>query len=475
MAYTGPFADLETCPYCSEPRYDPITFVSTQRKVSRQKFYTLPLGPQIQALWSSPESAENMMHRERETAKIVEELHVNDGRLKSYDDIYSGSDYLDAVSQDKIASGDTVLMFSVDGAQLYRNKVSNCWIYIWVILDLPPWLRYKKRYVLPGGFMGGPKKPIHPDSMIFPGFHHIVALQREGLRVWDASRKRYFKSRPFFALGTADGPGVTFLNGLVGHHGRIGCRLYCDLVGRHKPGGSHYYPARLKPHNYSVRGCDHGDVDFHVISPPNAERYRKNLENVLLSTNENNYKARRLATGICKPSLLSAMHQDRFLGMPGCCGSDIMHLLCLNLPDLFIPLWRGTFTYENSDNKATWDWAVLQGDVWTQHGQAVANATPYLPGSFGRPPRNPAEKINSGYKAWEFMLYLYGLGPGLLYNVLPEKYWKNFCKVVFGVRLILQKSILAEELLEAHIALAESAKEFEELYYQRRTDRLHFV
>jgi hypothetical protein len=122
-----------------------------------------------------------MMHHERETAKIVEELHVNDGRLKSYDDIYSGSDYLDAVSQDKIASGDTVLMFSVDGAQLYRNKVSNCWIYIWVILDLPPWLRYKKRYVLPGGFMGGPKKPIHPDSMIFPGFHHIVALQREGL------------------------------------------------------------------------------------------------------------------------------------------------------------------------------------------------------------------------------------------------------------------------------------------------------
>ena len=64
MAYTGPFLDLEICPYCSEPRYDPITFASTQRKVTCQKFYMLPIGPQIQALWSSPESAENMMHRE---------------------------------------------------------------------------------------------------------------------------------------------------------------------------------------------------------------------------------------------------------------------------------------------------------------------------------------------------------------------------------------------------------------------------
>jgi hypothetical protein len=152
-----------------------------------------------------------------------------------------------------------------------------------------------------------------------------------------------------------------------------------------------------------------------------------------------------------------------------------MHLLCLNIPDLLIPLWRGTFTCEKTDDKSMWDWAVLQGDIWKQHGQTVADATPYLPGSFGRPPRNPAEKINSGYKAWEFMLYLYALSPGLLYNILPEKYWRNMCKLVFGVRLIIQNSIISEELLEAHTSLAEFTHEFEELYYQRRTDRLHFI
>ena len=37
----------------------------------------------------------------------------------------------------------------------------------------------------------------------------------------------------------------------------------------------------------------------------------------------------------------------------------------------------------------------------------------YLPGSFDCPPHNPAEKISSGYKVWKFLLYLYGLGPGV--------------------------------------------------------------
>ena len=100
---------------------------------------------------------------------------------------------------------------------------------------------------------------------------------------------------------------------------------------------------------------------------------------------------------------------------------------------------------------------------------------PYLPGSFDRPPRNPAEKISSGYKAWEFLLYLFGMGPGLLLNILPDSYYRNFCKLVFGMRIIHQHQINRNDLQKAHEALLEFAYEFEKLYYQRRTDRLHFV
>lgn len=105
----------------------------------------------------------------------------------------------------------------------------------------------------------------------------------------------------------------------------------------------------------------------------------------------------------------------------------------------------------------------------------VADATPYLPGSFDRPPRNPAEKINSGYKAWEFLLYFYGLGPCLFYTLLPDIYWRHYCKLVRGIQIMLQEEISMDELVEAHTKLTEFSDEFEDLYYQCRADQIHFV
>jgi hypothetical protein len=63
---------------------------------------------------------------------------------------------------------------------------------------------------------------------------------------------------------------------------------------------------------------------------------------------------------------------------------------------------------------------VLTGEAWKQHGQLIADAGPHFPGSFNRTPRNPAEKLSSGYKAWELLLYFYGLGPGVFYGLIPE-------------------------------------------------------
>jgi hypothetical protein len=469
LAYTGPFTELSACPECGESRYDSVT------KKTRQTFHTMLLGPQLQALWRDRESAERMLYRRRITAMILELLEANGGILPSYDDYFYGSDYIEAVRSGQVQDKDMVLMLSLDGAQLYRYKQSDCWIYIWIIMDLAPGIRYKKKYVLIGAIIPGPHKPKIVDSYLFPGLHHFSALQKEGLPIWDAFHNVVEISHLFFALGTADGPGMTYLNGLVGHHGKNGCRLYCSAVGRHKPGISHYYPAFYKPHNYDVEGCSHEDYSYEKPPIRSPEFYEENLRYLMASPNERQYKKRRLETGISKPSIFLGLNPQHKVAIPLCFGSDIMHLESLNIPDLLIPLWRGTFDCDKNDSRSDWPWAVLHGQKWEEHGRDVAAATPYLPGSFDRPPRNPAEKISSGYKAWEFLLYLYGLGPGVFFNILPQTYYKHFCKLVFAVRIINQHQIKTKDLKKAHQALVEFAHEFELLYYQRRTDRLHFV
>jgi hypothetical protein len=51
----------------------------------------------------------------------------------------------------------------------------------------------------------------------------------------------------------------------------------------------------------------------------------------------------------------------------------------------------------------------------------------------------------------------------------------NFCKLVYGMHIIFQHETSTEELKKAHDALLEFCAEFEVLYVQRCSERLHFV
>jgi hypothetical protein len=477
IAYTGPFSDLDVCTKCGEPRYDQLKLAASgaKLKIPRQEFHTIPIGPQLQALWRDPDSATRMRYREKRTQEIIDELNRNNGLLDHYDDIFCGEAYLSAVQRGEIKPGDMILMLSIDGAQLYESKASDCWIYIWVIFEHSPESRYQVKHVSPGGFITGPNKPKVVDSYLFPGLHHLAAIQKEGLQIWDAARNQRLSSNPFLALATADGMGMVYLNGLVGHHGKNGCRLYCGLTGRHKPGASYYFPALLKPLNYNVSGCDHGDIDANSLPSCSIQTYQENLRHLMASPDDGTYKKRRLQTGITKPSIFLGLNPSRTFRVPGLFGSDIMHLGAINIPDILLRLWRGTLDCDKKDSLETWDWAVLKGEVWKDHGDAVEKAARYLPSSFGRPPRNPAEKLSSRYKAWELLTYLFVLGPGLFYGLLPDKYWRNFCKLVFAMRIVSQHQISREDLKLAHQALLEFEQEYELLYYQRQPERLHFV
>ena len=246
LAFTGPWQELHTCPKCNKPQYDPAT------KKPRQVFQTIPLGPLLQGLRLDACNAEDLQYHLILQSQI--DQYLSQGSLSFFADFMHGQASNEAMQNGHIWEDDFMLMMSFDGAQLYASKASDCCIYIWVVLDHAPDGQYLKKRVLPGGFIPGPNKPKHPDSYLFPGLYHLSALQKEGLHMWDAAKQKFVTSHPFLCLATADGPGMAYLNGLVGHYGKNGCSLFCTLPGCHKQGGTHYYPALLKPDNFDVQG-----------------------------------------------------------------------------------------------------------------------------------------------------------------------------------------------------------------------------
>jgi len=113
----------DTCPKCDEPGYDQVTLSNSGSKIkkssSRIPCHTMPIGPQLQALWWHPASIASLKYCDTRMAEIIEKLEWHNGLLESYNNFFYGSEYLEAINSGHIMVGDTVLMFSIDGAQLY--------------------------------------------------------------------------------------------------------------------------------------------------------------------------------------------------------------------------------------------------------------------------------------------------------------------------------------------------------------------
>ncbi|OCH86961.1 hypothetical protein OBBRIDRAFT_814321 [Obba rivulosa] len=164
MAYTGPYSGLDTCLYCCTPQY----FLSSS-PIRANKSH------------SDNSWCHNCRHSiallRNATSALLQELEQNTGQ---------GSDYLDAVRRGDVQDDDVYLMLSLDSAQLYASKQSDCWVYIWVIINLSPDKQYKKKYILSSSIISGPNKPKNIDSFLFLGIYHLSTIMCDGLSIWDA-------------------------------------------------------------------------------------------------------------------------------------------------------------------------------------------------------------------------------------------------------------------------------------------------
>ena len=205
---------------------------------------------------------------------------------------------------------------SLDGAQLYNNKHSDCWMYIWIILNLPLDKCYLKVNILPSRFIPGPNKLKNIDLFLFPGFHHLAVLQCEGLQVWGSLTNMQCLSDTYLMFTTADGPVLVYWDGMVGHSSRNGCHLYCGVLGCHKDHGNHYYPALLCPCDHPVLGSDHTDIDVFRIPQGGSIKYMQNLMKIVSVANQMQWDRMKTETGLTKPPLILGLPPAHSLGVP---------------------------------------------------------------------------------------------------------------------------------------------------------------
>ena len=156
----------------------------------------------------------------------------NGGEIPAFEDIFSGEYILATIEHGDIVSNethnDTLLGLSIDGAQLYQSKKSDCWIWIWVIFD---YALDMKIHILICGIILGPNKPNNADSYLYISICHLVAIKKNGLKVWNGLTNKLVILHPYLVFAMADGPGITYLNGLNGHQGYYGCQLHCKTKG----------------------------------------------------------------------------------------------------------------------------------------------------------------------------------------------------------------------------------------------------
>ncbi|KAF9219381.1 hypothetical protein BS17DRAFT_798162 [Gyrodon lividus] len=168
VSFTGPFTDLETCPVssCSASCWDPGHLRASNGcvEVAAKNFTTIPLGPQLQVQYCDPQSACAMHYLYKHSQETITHLHET-GEIPLIDDIAMGLNNI-------------VLMVSLDGTQLYKHKDSDCWMYIWIIVNLAPDQCYQKTHVRPGSLIPGPNKPKNSDSFLCIGMHHHNTAER---------------------------------------------------------------------------------------------------------------------------------------------------------------------------------------------------------------------------------------------------------------------------------------------------------
>jgi hypothetical protein len=227
VCYVGPYADMDSCPYCKEPRHD-------QHGRSCATFAYLPLIPRLKAFVANRNMATKMQYR------CMEHNH-KPGKIK---DMFDGKKFRELCCQKVIIGGkelkhkhfkdrhDIALGLSTDGFSLFKRcGKKSAWPLIIFNYNLSPDIRFHRENIISLGLI--PRKPRDFDSYLWPLVEELLRLEA-GVVAYDVLTEDHFLLRSFLVLVFGDIPAVSMLMQMKGHNGYSPCQM-CKITGVQVP------------------------------------------------------------------------------------------------------------------------------------------------------------------------------------------------------------------------------------------------
>jgi Transposase family tnp2 len=177
IAYTGIYSELETCPFCSEPRYN-------KHHIPRRTFDLIPIVHRLRLQFANSLRAEAL----REYSQSLQNLPW-DGVRDYWDSKLHGEHKNKGFFEDP---RDIALAFSTDGLAFFTVGTDSVWPLLLINLNLRPAERFKKHNLILCGIIPGPKNPKDIQSFLRPIVDELKQLTIGINNVYDAFTKTHF-------------------------------------------------------------------------------------------------------------------------------------------------------------------------------------------------------------------------------------------------------------------------------------------
>lgn len=462
IAYTGKYKDLDSCPYvhkkakCGKPRYK-LKAKAGAPNIPHAQVTTISLVPIIKALYANAETSNLLRDRDR---RLKEALHLfaTASKQKTFSD-FSDS-LVHCMHYDKMGlfrdPRDIAFALSTDGAQLTMKKVSNTWIVVFVILNLPCGLRYKGDGIFVPLATPGPNPPGDIESFLWSIFQDM-AMASEGIWVWDAIDSSYFVLRAHLCMALGDMLGSAKVSGMAGHSAIFGDRFSMVKGARSSiapKAKAQYYP--MSPPDNEKREYNPGRPIYDLNNLPRRTEsdYWVAIKRLLAAESPKEASEIVKTTGVSRLPLCVA---SLAFAHPTFFPLDPFHLFYENCMTFMWDLW--------TKSKPT-DIFYISPEHMKLFGELVQQAMSTLPPSFCGPIRDPFLKRNSQYKIYEWMAlvhwYLIPIGIEIGFNSIVLE---NFALFVAAVEFAMTpKARTEEELEKLHQTIVQFLQGFEEIY-----------